>query len=195
MKSFVIILKGHEKSEKYGNDALSSGQSFGWDIERFHAFDGRKHSFEKFGIKAAVTKSAKCNRALTRPGVIGCFLSHYHLWKLCLEKNETIGIFEQDVVFKKPFENNVGFSEVLRLDRPKHDGKEFGTGTWWEGSHAYLVTPTGAKKLINWTHTVGAFPSDIAIGTKVVDIKFNLDGLILLDMSSREFSLTKVETF
>lgn len=195
MKSFVIILKDHTQSELYGKVAMSTGQEFGWDINRFDAVDGRKHSFKEFNLKAAVTNSAKCNRVLTRPGVIGCFLSHYFLWKLCVEKNETIGIFEQDVVFHKPFANNVVFSEVLRLDRPKRDGTDFGTGIWWEGSHSYLVTPLGAKKLIDWAHNVGAFPSDIAIGTNVVDIKFNSDNLISLDMSSREVSLTKVETF
>jgi len=36
---------------------------------------------------------------LSRPGVIGCFYSHYNLWKRCVELNEPIMIFEDDVKF------------------------------------------------------------------------------------------------
>ncbi len=195
MKSFVIILKGHPQSEIYGDAALSTGTMHGWDIQRFDAVDGRKQTFKNFNLFPAKTSNKKLTRVLTMPGVVGCFLSHYTLWKLCLEQNETIGIFEQDVTFNHPFSNNVEFSEVLRLDRPKYDGRDFGTGTWWEGAHAYILKPAGAKKLIDWTHKHGVFPADIALGINVVDIQFNSNKLISLNMESRKHSLTKAEKF
>ena len=34
---------------------------------------------------------------LSRPGVIGCFYSHYNLWKKCIELEQPIMIFEDDV--------------------------------------------------------------------------------------------------
>ena len=74
-------------------------------------------------------------------------------------------------------------------------GKEYGTGNWWEVSHAYILKPAGAKKLIDWTMSFGAFPSDVIIGTKVLNIDFNTDGLIVLNKESKTFSLTKPETF
>lgn len=194
MKSYIIILKNHEKSEEYGSQALLSGKQFNWDVEKFDAIDGRLRSLDEFKIKPT-SVSKKCTNAFHRPGVVGCFLSHYILWKKCLEENSTIGVFEQDVIFQKPPVFNNEFSEILRLDKPMLMGKEYGTGNWWEGSHAYILKPAGAKKLIDWTMSFGAFPSDVIIGTKVLNIDFNTDGLIVLNKESKTFSLTKPETF
>ena len=188
MKSFVIILKDHEKSEAFGQVALASGNSHGWDLERFNAIDGRKCQLSDFGLTQPTTPK-KVKRYFERPGVVGCFLSHYSLWKRCLELNQTIGIFEQDVIFQRPLPSNLNFIDVLRLDR-FHEGKNHGTGRWWEGTHGYFITPAGAAKLLNWVAHRGIWNADMMLGTDVVDIQFNDDGLIILDNNSKEYSLT-----
>jgi GR25 family glycosyltransferase involved in LPS biosynthesis len=194
MKSFVIILEDHPTSESFGNVALSSGIEYGWNVEKFKAVDGRYTNLDNYKIFPTQQKG-KCKNAFLRPGVVGCFLSHYRLWKMCVELNETIGIFEQDIEFKKINNNTIAFADVLRFDKPEKIGKDYGTGVWWEGAHAYLLTPAGAKKLLDWTHRHGAYPADVMLGTGVVDIQFNLDNLIFLNMQSRKFSLTSQKTF
>jgi GR25 family glycosyltransferase involved in LPS biosynthesis len=194
MNSFVIILDNHHTSEEFGNVALESGNRYHWGVKKFSAIDGRKTSLEEHGL-FPVKKAGKCKDAFLRPGVVGCFLSHYHLWKKCIELNETIGIFEQDIEFKKNNSNTISFTDVLRFDKPAKIGKDYGTGIWWEGAHAYLLTPTGAKKLLDWTHINGAYPADVMLGTNVLDIQFNLDNLIFLNMESRKYSLTSQKHF
>jgi GR25 family glycosyltransferase involved in LPS biosynthesis len=194
MKSYIIILRNHDKSEEYGSQALLTGKEQGWDVERFDAIDGRVVSLFEFNIKPT-TLNKKCFRAFSRPGVIGCFLSHYTLWKKCLNENKPIGIFEQDIIFQKPPIFNQEFLDILRLDKPASPGKNCGTGEWWEGSHAYILKPEGAKKLINWTNQFGAFPSDVMLGNKILNINFDTNNLTLLNMDSRKFSLTKSEIF
>ena len=51
---------------------------------------------------------------LSRPGVIGCFYSHYALWQKCIDLNEPIMIFEDDVKFYRGFEP-VQWDDVLIL--------------------------------------------------------------------------------
>jgi GR25 family glycosyltransferase involved in LPS biosynthesis len=100
MKNFIIILENHSTSESFGNTALTSGRKYNWDVEKFKAIDGRHTTLNDYGI-FATQRQTKCKNAFLRPGVVGCFLSHYQLWKKCVELNETIGIFEQDIEFKK----------------------------------------------------------------------------------------------
>lgn len=91
-------------------------------------------------------------------GEVGCFLSHYFLWKKCIEKNEPIIIFEDDVLVKK----EIPFNEIAKLTN-EYDFIYF---DWIEQfktikineylcipgfpycTHAYLVTPTAAKELV-----------------------------------------------
>lgn len=40
---------------------------------------------------------------ILKPGVLGCFYSHYELWSLCVKLNETILIFEDDVELVRDF--------------------------------------------------------------------------------------------
>jgi len=194
MKSFIIVLKNHEKSEQLGQTAIESAQQYHWDLEMFNAIDGRNNSLENYNLKPTTLKK-KPNRLFQKPGVVGCFLSHYILWKHCLTINQPIGIFEQDVVFQKENNNIVNFTEVLRLDKPDKIGKDHGTGIWWQGSHSYFLKPAGAKKLIDWSHKFGASPADHMLGTNIVDIQFNLDNLVVLSEEANTISLTRPDTF
>jgi GR25 family glycosyltransferase involved in LPS biosynthesis len=51
-------------------------------------------------------------------GTKGCFISHYELWQLCAEGEETFLILEHDVAMINSLPNNVEelFDEILHLD-------------------------------------------------------------------------------
>jgi GR25 family glycosyltransferase involved in LPS biosynthesis len=79
---------------------------------------------------------------LSRPGVVGCFYSHYALWEKCVELNEPIMIFEDDVKFYRGW-NPIEFSGVLILSLGK---SSFLT----EPNKTYLENPTGIPRPLPW---------------------------------------------
>lgn len=79
---------------------------------------------------------------LSRPGVIGCFYSHYALWQKCIDLNEPIMIFEDDVKFYRGFES-VHWDDVLILSL----GKSSFLGEPWK---TYLENPAGHPQAVSW---------------------------------------------
>lgn len=79
---------------------------------------------------------------LSRPGVIGCFYSHYSLWEKCVQLNEPIMIFEDDVKFYRKF-YPVDFEGVLILSL----GKSSFLG---EPQKTYLENPSGPPTPMHW---------------------------------------------
>jgi hypothetical protein len=79
---------------------------------------------------------------LSRPGVVGCFYSHYTLWNKCVELNEPIMIFEDDVKFYRGW-NPVKFEGVLILSLGK---SSFLT----EPNKTFLENPTGIPCPLPW---------------------------------------------
>jgi hypothetical protein len=169
MKSYLIYLPEFEFSVQMANTAINSARHHGWDIELFPGVNGLKQSLADYNLRAN-DQDAKCRDAMQRPGVQGCLLSHWLLWKKCVLQNQVIGIFEHDVKFLKPLVNDIKFSDVLKLE-----GFDFKkprpAGNWYEGTRGYLISPAGAVKLVSWIENHGCLPSDVQIGTNIVDIQ------------------------
>jgi glycosyl transferase family 25 len=141
-----------------------------------------------------------------QPGVIGCFYSHYRLWKKCAELNETICIFEDDVKIIRPL-IPVTFDDVLIIvlgARKNRKYQHYLTGTADEakaeeyyhssmpGTPGYILTPQGADKLLTrYKNTFLA--SDNAINTSVVDIKIH--NCLIGEANLNKKSLTKASKF
>jgi GR25 family glycosyltransferase involved in LPS biosynthesis len=199
MNSYIIILKDNLKSEKFGKLAIESAKQLQWNVERFDGIDGRTINNETFkSMNLFINQeNKKCRTSFERPGVRGCFLSHYTLWKKCLEKNQNIGIFEDDVFFYKhpPIKK---FTDILKLEKLQQ-GKKYAAGDWWEGAHAYIISPKGAEKLINWTLKNGILPADIMLGTDILDIEFDDSNCVTLNPQSQidvlNNSLTRRNSF
>jgi glycosyl transferase, family 25 len=142
----------------------------------------------------------------TRPGVIGCFYSHYRLWKKCAELNETLCIFEDDVKIIRPL-IPIKFEDVLvtvlgakknrkyihYLQDPQGNPKaEEYYNSSMPGTPGYMITPQGAAKLLNcYKNTF--LPSDNAINTSVVNIKIH--NYLIGEANLEKKSLTKATTF
>lgn len=76
------------------------------------------------------------------PGVIGCFYSHYALWRKCVDLNQPIMIFEDDVKFFRGWQP-VDWDDVLVLSLGK---SSFLSDPW----KTYLETPSGNPQPITW---------------------------------------------
>ena len=79
---------------------------------------------------------------LSRPGVVGCFYSHYGLWKKCVGLKEPIMIFEDDVKFYRGY-HPVEFDGVLILSLGK-------SSYMTEPQKSYLESPTGPVAARKW---------------------------------------------
>jgi glycosyl transferase family 25 len=137
--------------------------------------------------------------------VIGCFYSHFNLWKKCIELNEPIFIFEDDVLFVRPY-IPVDFEEVLIVALGSwtsvYDGDVYAEpsgspcakyypGKCLPGAVGYGITPQAAIKLVN--EFKNTFTSaDSAVRSSVVDIKIHshLIGRALVSSDGKE-SLTR----
>lgn len=184
MRSFIIVLENHSKSTTFAEIAINSAREQKWNLEVFKAVDGRQLPINYLdSLQLYPRSNKKFKKQFERPGVVGCFLSHYTLWNKCIEINEPIGIFEEDVIFLAPPLDNFEFSEILKFEKKKL-GKNYGTGEWWQGAYAYLITPLAAKKLVSWSLYNGILPADVMLGTEIVDIKFLEKEIVTLNEDS-----------
>jgi GR25 family glycosyltransferase involved in LPS biosynthesis len=120
---------------------------------------------------------------LSRPGVIGCFYSHYNLWKKCISLGEPIMIFEDDVKFYRGY-TPVAFDGVLILSLGKSSYLSDPQKTYLEnpsgpaqarkwqnfsmpGASGYAITPDAALALTKFYRPYW-YPADNAINQFVV---------------------------
>jgi GR25 family glycosyltransferase involved in LPS biosynthesis len=196
MRSFIIVLENHFQSQQLANIALASSKSLGWQLEVFPAVDGRSitlDTLKEYNLKLN-TDRKKVYKQFHRPGVLGCFLSQWILWNKCIELNKPIAIFEHDVEFKKPPPTNLNFKELLKLDG-FNKMKPEAAGTWYVGNQAYIIKPTGARKIINWAYEYGILPADIMFGEDVIDIQFDYKQRVVLSDEGIPLSTTNIKSF
>lgn len=79
---------------------------------------------------------------MKRPGVVGCFYSHYGLWQRCVELGEPIMIFEDDVKFYRGW-TPVDWEGVLILSLGKSSFLN-------EPYQTYLENPSGTPQPMPW---------------------------------------------
>jgi GR25 family glycosyltransferase involved in LPS biosynthesis len=179
MKAFIIYLQGHQHSEKMALESQAQAKKFNINAGLFpgvNGLDAERHY--------QITKVPRPKKKLKkgRPGVLGCFFSHYYLWKACSEQSDSFLILEHDGFIIKNIPENItdDFDDVLKLDacdpyssdynnileqeshldllikkywnRDAKNPVKIGTGNYFKGAYAYILKPQGAKKLINFIH-------------------------------------------
>lgn len=191
MKAKIITLKNNELSEKVSKDCVDQAAKFGVSVEIFKAINGLEyqHHLEKLNIRP-LKKFKK-----GKPGVYGCFLSHYYLWIECAESNEPYLILEHDGFLIKSIPDDIldHFDDVLKLESenpysPEYENRlkliendylsyeivepigDMNNGAGWYsiGAYAYIIKPHAAKKLINWIHKNGFLPADQQLGSYAI---------------------------
>jgi glycosyl transferase family 25 len=214
MKSFIIHLSKIESSLTSAlklqqdlknidlNAELFEG-TYGSDAEEIFKKESRQvHPTSFKGTPVDERYTNKNNR----PGVKGCFYSHYRLWKKCVELNETIIIFEDDVNIHREL-IPVKFDDLLvitlgarksekykqYLYDPNGEPKaEYYHNSSMPGTTGYLITPQGAKKLLD-TYQTTFLASDNAMNIMVIDIKIH--NYLVGTASLEKKSLTRAVDF
>lgn len=123
---------------------------------------------------------------MSTPGVLGCFYSHLLLWEKCVELNEPIMIFEDDVKFYRNFVPiewkdililSLGKTAYLNSPYDKYLNSPSGnpqpmpwSASSMPGTSGYAIKPHTASGLIK--HYRGYFlPSDNALNKSVCEIE------------------------
>jgi glycosyl transferase family 25 len=214
MKSFIIHLSKIPSSLDSALQLQKELKSIDIDAELFEGTYGsdaveliknENRTVHPTSFKGYNMDERSINKAM-RPGVIGCFYSHYRLWQKCVALNETICIFEDDVTIVRPL-TLVEFEDVLisvlgaRKNRKyKHyltdpqgtpAAKEY-LNSSMPGTPGYLITPQGAKKLLDCYKTT-FLPSDNAINKSAVNIQIH--NYLIGEANLEKKSLTKASNF
>ena len=219
MKSLIISLSQIPSSANSSTKVLKQLLEWGHDAELFEGTYGHqaKEIFEKenrtlhpYSFKGAPVDDEYIDKAC-RPGVMGCFYSHYRAWQRCVELQEPILIFEDDVIFYRDYAP-VEWQDVLllvtgkrvhesefyqkRLIDPQGEPQAKGfKSKVMPGAVGYGITPAGAEKLLErYAHTF--LPADNAMNASVVNLvcHTHLMGRAATDEDGKK-SLTKSSKF
>lgn len=176
MKAFVINLsKNVVKFDKFKKRFESFFREQDITLERFDAFNGHLLTHEKLHRMGYNTHSdwrdPSINRKLTH-GEVGCVLSHIQCWLKCIQLNEPVLIFEDDVQFYSTFElervkQALVDNEFVYLSRKKMTQENeieineylvSPSFSYW--ACAYAITPSAAKKICNKYLYKNLIPTD-----------------------------------
>ena len=182
--TYIISIQGNKVSEQLTQQCLASCEKVGQpNVSVFPAFDATdskvKVQQHDLGLPVGELGSIKvpeflqgqaflnflrlkrCDLLMTQ---IACFLSHYSLWCMCLDKDMPIVILEHDAVMVKPFLrhnylNNIvylGGSEQIHGSLrdtdtiPPHASDQQGLDRFICRAHAYSIDPIMAKNLVSY---------------------------------------------
>lgn len=190
MKAFIINLSKIESSFLSALETKAQLEAYGFAPELFEGTYGDEAELlftkeNRTFHPGEIDNSFKHNS----PGVKGCFYSHYRLWKKCVELNEPIFIFEDDVIFKRPFVK-MEFEDILVVSinydwlkiknsysiylendfdiNTSIDYKHF----YMPGCSGYAIKPHVAKQLLEIYKTT-FLPADWAINSSLCKIKIH----------------------
>jgi len=189
MKAVVIRKFNDELSEGLADQCIESAKQFNITVTKVDGvYDCHYELLQEYNLfpyPKIVTKKL-------RLGYIGCFLSHFLLWKECVATQQPILIFEHDGLMIRPLPNNIldTFDTILNLDpasRTADDYEEYLqldqeltidpypyvvtdklkyrsiNMTHIKGIHAYIIKPAGAEFLLNSINKFGYIAADVAI--------------------------------
>ena len=196
IKTFIIRLEENEHSCKMAQECYDQAVKFNIRPEFFKAVNG--YESEKHYASTGIKRLGKFKK--NRPGVTGCFFSHYYLWEKCIKLNEPIIILEHDGYIIRHIQDELlnTFDDVLKLDNldpfdlkynkkidleKEHEikvieykfsnkkVKKVELGEYFKGAYSYIIKPQGAKKLINFIQKNGHRPADQQINSSILELK------------------------
>lgn len=180
--------------------------TYGWDANQRMADENRV--LHPIGLKGYLDPNNPDVKKLMTPGVKGCFYSHFDLWKKCVELNEPIIIWEDDIVLRRPLEP-IDWQDVLilalghpnkserymsHLDMPYGTPRAEGySPSSMPGCCGYAIKPHAAKRLLE-VYSNTYLPADNAINRTVVTMQIHshVMGIALIKKDGKK-SLTRTE--
>lgn len=220
MKNFIICLSKIEASLATATNLKNQLVDFGAEVELFEGTYGNDaeiiiknegRTVHPWGIKGPPANGiiTPVNPAFQlSPGEQGCFYSHYRLWKKCVELNEPIAIWEDDIILTRKYHpidwvdvlvlalGHPGKTEKYRhyLDNPQG---EYIAADYYQSSMpgccGYAIKPHAAKKLLD-TYSKTYLAADNSINQHHVRIQIHNHVMgIALTKKDGKVSLTRTK--
>ena len=169
MKHYVITIMDNEQSIRSAERCIQSGKSVGGiTIKHWRATTPRD---DIYGMaKDEYINITAMDEVYSRtPNCLAAFLSHYKLWKECVELNQEITIFEHDAVCVNNINSQLVYNACISLGKPSY-GK-FNTPPtlgvnpltskrYFPGAHAYRLKPAAAQMFMQQARQE-AKPTDV----------------------------------
>lgn len=168
MKYYVITIMDNPQSVQSAEKCIKSGTRYGHKIVKWKATtpsDNIDSKFDSYGLPKQFFMNSKYSR---EDRAMSAFFSHFSLWSNCVKDNETYAIFEHDAIVTAPVPD-IPFSGCMNIGTPSYGSftvpSTIGKGPlvskrYFPGAHAYLINPSGARKLISAAKMYAA-PTDI----------------------------------
>jgi hypothetical protein len=197
VQAYVITLEGHAYSERKAAECVLSGQRYGVTVERFKAVPAADavRRMENYGLVWSWAKGNTARAVCPRTGLhqmpygnlaakIGCSLSHWLLWRRCVELAQPILILEHDAEFIGPVPDLDVTCQINDPQGATHKGQ------WWSaqiakkgpgvhdktrvmddpqrpdglaGNSAYVIAPKDADKAVGLFYDLGIWPNDATL--------------------------------
>jgi len=183
--TYIISIEGNVVSQKLTQQCYESCQKIGQpNVNIFPAFDAtdspvkiQEHDYGKpigelgtikvpeFLEGQAFINFLRLRRSDLLMTQIACFLSHYSLWCMCLDKDQPIVILEHDAVMVKPYLRHNYVNNIVYLGGceqingslhsndtiPPHASDHKGLDRFICRAHAYAIDPAMAKNLVAYS--------------------------------------------
>ena len=169
MKNYVITIKDIPQSVEYAQRCIQSASDFDMKVEQFDAVTPRNTDVHKVLKDEGISRVGFEERYSRLDNCIAAFLSHYSLWKRCIELGHQITIFEHDAVIVDKIPDFINFKGCINLGKPSYGTfktpKTLGVNSlvskqYFGGAHAYRITPSAAKHLVGRAK-INAAPTDV----------------------------------
>jgi glycosyl transferase family 25 len=196
MKNFIIHLPSIQTSLDSATELKINLEKFNVDVEMFNGTRGddavqlmntEGRNLHDSGLKGKIIIDSDYARKLSAPGVKGCFYSHYNLWKKCVELNEPIIIWEDDIILYRSY-IDIDWEDILivALGHPSKSDRWLPllnnpSGTpealnykspSMPGCCGYAIKPHAALKLLE-TYKKTFLPADNAINRNIVRMQIH----------------------
>ena len=169
MKTFVVSLQNRTDRRRWFDDTNHKKI----DYEIFTAISGKSFTYNMLvqsGFDTDKDWIDPIHNTHLTSGEVGCFLSHYGLWKRCVELDEPIVILEDDAIVTDRFsyeklnelveEYNFIYLGWREMDESKPINEELVTPVYPYWTLGYVITPEAAKILLETKPQKSIIPVD-----------------------------------
>lgn len=194
---FVSLIDYPEHWEAFQDRTLEARQSTGVEIELIQAVDTRNNIFRcrEFGLELDPVGLFQQFYFSCGNGAVGCYLSHYTIWKKIIEQGVDYGVCVEDDASYRDIADLIKSEEIPVICKDyelvqlntrevtqfsaKHPDDIYTTYTGFDGTEAYVVSNSGARKLIQLSHDHDCFQDTVLSYTP--DLWLNRPGLVGID--------------
>jgi GR25 family glycosyltransferase involved in LPS biosynthesis len=185
MKSFIIHLSKVTSSLTSALESKAGLEKIGIFPTMFEGTYGPDADKLFEGYQVHPVPGIELNRRkVSGTGAKGCFHSHYRLWQHCVDINESIMVFEDDIIVLNNY-TDIDFQEVLilsinfdwgpimekwrsYLEQPNNLKQALPfTEKFMPGTSGYIIKPLAAKKLLD-TYSNTYITVDVAMNSDTI---------------------------